>query len=151
PGIALAPGSLSFGPQAVGITSAPQAVALVDAGSLPLNITSIVASGDFAQTNTCGSAVAAGARCAISVTFTPAATGLRKGAVTITDNAAGSLHKLLLTGGNAPVVALAPANVPFRLLRTVGTTSLLQTVKLTNVGAGQLNINGITVTGPDGG
>jgi Beta-propeller repeat/Abnormal spindle-like microcephaly-assoc'd, ASPM-SPD-2-Hydin len=153
PGIAFAPGSLSFGPQAVGTTGAPKGVALLDAGSQPLSITSIVARGDFAQTNTCGSAVQPGKQCTVRVTFTPTASGTRAGSITITDNAAGSPHMLLLTGagtiGGPPEVNLAPASVTFNLLRTVGTTSPPQTVKLTNVGGGQLNINAITVTGAD--
>jgi hypothetical protein len=152
PGIALGPGGLTFGTQAVGTTSAPQAATLLAAGSLPLSITSIVASGDFAQTNTCGSGVPNGTTCTISVTFTPTATGTRTGAVTITDNAAGSPHKLLLSGtGVSSFVNLAPASVPFIVLRTVGTTSPPQTVKLTNVGSAEINITGITLTGPDPG
>src|SRR5690349_3565380 len=89
---------LTFAPQAVGTTSAAQMVALLDAGSQPLSITSIVASGDFAQTDDCGSTVAAGRRCRITVAFTPKGTGTRSGAVTITDNAAGTPHELVLTG-----------------------------------------------------
>jgi hypothetical protein len=145
PGLALGPGELIFGLQALGTTSAPQAVTLLAAGSQPLSITSIVASGDFAQTNTCGSAVPSGTTCTISVTFTPKAAGIRTGAVTITDNAAGSPHKLPLTGtGASGGVSLTPANVSFPLLRTVGTTSLAHIVKLTNVGGGELEIIGIT-------
>src|SRR5262249_41169833 len=87
PGLALGPGELTFGPQAVGTTSAPQTVALLAAGSQPLSITSIVASGDFSQTNTCGSTVPSGTSCTITVTFTPKVKGTRTGAVTITDNA----------------------------------------------------------------
>jgi hypothetical protein len=41
--------------------------------------------------------------------------------------------------------------VSFPLLRTLGTTSLIHTVKLTNVGSGELDITGITVTGSDPG
>src|SRR2546429_1141239 len=39
---------------------------------------SIAASAQYAQTNTCGTSVAAGANCTTSVTFTPTATGDRK-------------------------------------------------------------------------
>jgi hypothetical protein len=154
PGLALGPGELIFGPQALSTTSAPQAVTLLDAGSQPLRITSMVASGDFAQTNTCASIVPNGTTCTISVTFNPTATGVRTGTVTITDDAAGSPHKLLLTGtgtGGQPAVSLKPPNVSFVVLRTVGTASLRQTVTLANVGGGQLNINSLSVGGPDPG
>ena len=63
----LSPTSLSFGNQLVGTISAPQPVALSNSGSAPLTINSITASGDFAQTNDCGSSLAAGASCTINV------------------------------------------------------------------------------------
>ena len=56
-----------------------------------------------------------------------------------------------ITIPNGPVLALKPSRLPFLVLRTVGTTSLPQTVKLTNVGTGELDITGITLTGPDPG
>jgi hypothetical protein len=150
PGLALGPAELTFGPQPVHTTSASQRVALLDAGSFPLSITSIVASGDFAQTNKCGSAVQPGVPCTLSVTFKPSTTGTRSGAITITDDAPGSPHNLLLTGtavGAAPLVTLTPSSLTFLLLRTVGTTSVPQTVKLTNVGSAELDITGITLGG----
>jgi hypothetical protein len=55
------------------------------------------------------------------------------------------------TGVGAPLVTLTPARVPFLVLRTVGTTSLPHTVKLTNVGSAELDITGITLTGSDPG
>src|SRR2546422_6833583 len=63
-----------------------------------LIITSIVASGDYSQSNTCGSTVAAGANCSISVTFTPTATATRTGSITISDNASDSPQMVSLTG-----------------------------------------------------
>src|SRR5207253_3935910 len=95
-------------------TSVAQSVTLTNTGTVALSVTSIVASGDFMQTNTCGTSVAAGANCAISVTFTPTATGTRTGAITITDNAAGSPQSVNLTGtGAAPGVSLSPSSLTF--------------------------------------
>ena len=54
--------------------------------------------GDFAQTNTCGSSVAAGGNCTISVTFDPTASGSRSASVSFTDNASGSPQSLNLSG-----------------------------------------------------
>jgi hypothetical protein len=53
---------------------------------------------DFAETNTCGTSVAAGAHCSISVTFKPTAAGSRSATVAITDNAAGSPQSIILDG-----------------------------------------------------
>ena len=150
PAVSLTPASLTFGPQAVGTTSPARPATLKNTGSGPLSITSIAAVGDFAQTNNCGRTVQAGAACTFNVTFTPTATGTRFGSVIITDDAAGSPHQLFLTGtGGIPLVTLTPASLTFLVLRTVGTTSLPHTVKLTNTGSAALDITGITLTGPD--
>jgi hypothetical protein len=154
PAVSLRPSSLTFASQAEGTTSPARQATLTNTGSGPLVITSIATTGDFAQTNNCGSTVNPGASCTLSVTFTPTATGTRSGSIAITDDAAGSPHQLLLTGTGflgQPAVSLVPADVPFLVLRTVGTPSLPQTVKLTNVGSGQLNITGVTIAGADSG
>jgi Abnormal spindle-like microcephaly-assoc'd, ASPM-SPD-2-Hydin len=153
PAVSLSPGSLTFASQTVGTTSPAQPATLKNMGNRPLSITSIATAGDFAQTNTCGSTVNPGTSCTLNVTFTPTAAGARTGAISITDDASGSPDQLPLsgTGVGVPGVSLRPASAPFLVLRTVGTTSPTQTVKLTNVGSGQLDITGITVTGPDAG
>jgi Tol biopolymer transport system component/PKD repeat protein len=113
PGIALSPGSLAFGSQLVGTTSNPLTVSLTNAGTTDVAISSIVANGDFVQTDNCGSSVAAGASCTIIAKFTPTATGARSGALTITNNAAGSPHTVSLSGtgiSNKPPVASFIAN-----------------------------------------
>jgi hypothetical protein len=94
------PSNLTFGAQTVGTTSSPQTVTLTNNGTnaYSLTIGSIVASGDFAQTNTCGTAVAAGGQCTITVTFTPLASGSRNGNVTVNDNASGTPHSITITG-----------------------------------------------------
>ena len=100
--VSLAPPSLGFGDQPLGIASSPQVSTLTNAGELTLTITSIQVTGanggDFAQTNNCGTSVPAGGSCDISVAFTPTVVGTRTGQVTITDNAADSPQTISLTG-----------------------------------------------------
>src|SRR5438876_110504 len=131
PLVSLSPTTLTFSSQTVGTTSSPQNVTLTNTGNSSLSITSITISGDFAQTNTCGSTVAAGANCSISVTFTPTTTGTRTGVVTITDNATGSPHSVSLSGtgtiGTAPAVSLSTTSLTFGN-QVVGTTSSPQSV-----------------------
>jgi hypothetical protein len=99
----ISPTSLPFGSLGVGATSAPKLVYLGNSGNAPLTITSITISGDFAQTNNCVSPLAAHTYCTINVTFSPTAGGTRTGAITITDNAAGSPHTVSLSGtGTTP-------------------------------------------------
>jgi hypothetical protein len=147
PVLTLTPSSLTFGPQAVGATSAVEKARLSNAGTKSLDITSIVPSGDFAQTNDCPASILPAGFCTLSVTFTPTATGIRTGAVTITDNAAGSPHQLSLTGtGGIPTVSLTPASLTFAA-QAVGTTSPPQPTALKNTGSGPLSITSIATAG----
>jgi hypothetical protein len=84
-------------------------VTLTNTGTQTLAVSSIAVSGDFSQTNTCGTSVATGASCAIGVAFTPTAAGSRAGAVTITDNASGSPQLITLTGTGVSATAGTPA------------------------------------------
>jgi len=148
PAVALSATSLVFPDQAVTTTSTPpQTVTLTNAGDAALAITSIEVTGDFAQTNTCGSAVAAGANCTIDVTFTPTVAGARTGTITITDDAAGSPRVVPLGGiGVAPSVFLSRTGLSFSN-QGIGITSAPQTVTLTNTGNAPLTINSVAVTG----
>ncbi len=144
----LSPTSLTFASQTINTTSAPQVVTLTNTGSEALTITSITASAEYAQTNTCGSSVAAGAACNITVTFTPTATGTQNGTITLVDSAAGGSQTVSLsgTGAGAPVVKLSPVSLTFAG-QVVDTTSASQTVTLTNTGGGPLTISSLTITG----
>ncbi|HMD85409.1 MAG TPA: SBBP repeat-containing protein [Terriglobia bacterium] len=98
PAVCLNTNSVNFTGQAVTTTSAEQTITLTNGGNSSLSITSITASGDFAQTNTCGNSLAMGANCPVQVTFAPTASGLRSGAITITDSAGNSPQSIALTG-----------------------------------------------------
>src|SRR5205823_2472535 len=98
PFVVLSPTSLKFATLLVGTTSASQNVTLSNTGSGTLNITSLTSTGDYKQTNTCGSSVASGASCTITVTFTPKSINLRNGTITIADNATGSPQTVALSG-----------------------------------------------------
>jgi hypothetical protein len=150
-GLNLSATSLSFGNQNVGTTSAAQTVTLSNTGTVAITMTSIAItgtnSGAFAQTNTCGSSLAAGANCTISVTFTPAASGSQTASVTITDSAAGSPQTISLTGtGGTLTVSFSPTSLSFGN-QLIGTTSATMTVTMTNTGTSNLTLNTIYVTG----
>jgi hypothetical protein len=97
-GIGIFPSTLTFGAQTVNTTAPAQLVSLTNTGVDVLNVTNITASGDFAVVSNCGSVVAAGASCGVSVTFTPTAIGARTGALSFVDDASGSPHQVTLTG-----------------------------------------------------
>ena len=145
--VSLSASSLTFPTQLIGTTSKAQTVTLSNTGPIALTISSILASGDFLQTNTCGSSLPAGASCTISVSFKPTAKGTRTGTLTITDNAAGSPQTVSLTG-TGTVVELSPSRLNFGSQK-VGTTSPPQTVTVTNTGSTALNMTGVGITGTD--
>lgn len=89
---------LAFKKQTVGTTSAPQTVTLTNAGKTALKISSMKATGQFGMTSTCGSSVAAGANCAISVTFSPKSKGAKSGTVSINDSASSKPQVIELSG-----------------------------------------------------
>jgi hypothetical protein len=91
-GVALmqvSPPILNFGSVKVGSTSPPMAAKVLNNSSSPANILSISIVGpqasNFAQTNNCGSVLAAGASCTVEVSFKPSATGARAAALKIVD------------------------------------------------------------------
>ena len=117
------PMSVSFANQTVGTNSAAQKVTLSNSGTAALTIYGITFAGtnpgDFAQTNTCGSMVAAGGSCTINVTFTPTAAGARGASLSVADNASGSPQTVPLSGtGQA---GQSSANVVFN---SIGSSSL---------------------------
>lgn len=138
--------SLTFAAQFVGATSAAQTVTLTNSGNAGMTITSIAASGDFAETNACGSTVAAGGNCTISVTFKPTAGGSRSATLTITDNAPGSPHAVNLTGtgedfsvgvasGSSSSATVSPGQTATYGLNLSGLGGLNQQVTFTCTGA----------------
>jgi hypothetical protein len=147
---AASPSSLAFPSQVFGTASSPLTVALDNTGSLTLMATSISMSGDFSETDNCvNAAVAAGASCAIQVTFTPQATGPLSGEMTINANVYGGQLTVDLTGtgASAGVVSLTPASVPFGLVE-VGTTSTTLAITAANNGAAAIPISGVSITPP---
>jgi hypothetical protein len=99
------PSSLTFASQQVNTTSAAQTVTVTNTGTAAATLSGISTSGDFSQTNTCGTSIAAGASCAVSVSFRPTASGTRAGSLTITSNATNSPSTVGLSGTGAGTVS----------------------------------------------
>jgi len=98
----VSPAKIGFAKRAVGTSTKPQKVKLTNFGATTLSINRIYLGGanvgDFAQSNNCGTSLAAGASCTISVTFTPTAIGLRNAAVGISDSDPASPQTVALNG-----------------------------------------------------
>lgn len=140
------PGTVSFGAQPVGTSSSATQVQLANLGSSNLVVTSLQASGDFAETDTCVDTISGASACNINITFTPTLPGTRTGAITITDNASGSPQSFALTGiGAVAQVNLMPQSLTFPT-QSPGTTSANQTVQVSNTGQANLLISRIDVS-----
>ncbi|MEO6923450.1 MAG: choice-of-anchor D domain-containing protein, partial [Bryocella sp.] len=101
PIVSITPATLTFS-SVSGVKTAAQTVQLSNTGNGPLTITGITIGGtgvaDFAQTNTCGTSVAANTNCLISVTFTPASVASFSATLSIADNGSGSPQTVSLAG-----------------------------------------------------
>ena len=149
PLVTVAPNGLFFGVYALGVTSTTQTVTVTNNQSVALNFTSISASGDFSQTNTCGSSIASLGSCTITVSFTPTAFGIRTGQVTISDDASGSPQVINMTGtGGGPIVSLGQTSLTFKSFP--GVTTAAKTDKLTNTGSSALTISSVVASGDYG-
>ena len=146
PTIALTPDtSLAFADTRVGSTSAGQNVQMKNTGSADLQLQSIVTSGDFAQTSACPATLAPNQTCVVTITFTPSASGLRSGALTVLSDAAASPHSVSLSGtGTSPVATFSANGLTFGP-QFVGTTSAAQGLTLTNSGTAPLVIASVAL------
>ncbi len=146
-GVTTAPSALNFGSLATGSTSTAQTVTVSNPTASAAPVSSIAVTGDFAQTNNCGSSIAANSSCTVSVTFTPTAAGSRSGTLTV--NAGGVTSATTLSGTGiapGPVLGAAPASLSFAGT-VVGNSATAQTVTVTNSGTSSASVSGVSVTG----
>jgi len=146
PVVGLSPSSLTFTGQLVGTSSGAQTVALTNTGNASLTISGITASGDFFQTNNCGTSVSAGANCSIAASFKPTAGGTRTGSISISDSASDSPQSVALSGtgqdfsfaaasGSPTSVTVPPGSSASYTLSVAGESGFNQSVSLTCTGA----------------
>ncbi|MEO9237082.1 MAG: choice-of-anchor D domain-containing protein, partial [Jatrophihabitantaceae bacterium] len=146
-GVTVSPGALNFGSVATGASSAAQTVTVSNPTGTAAAVSAITASGDYSQTNNCGSTIAANGSCAISVTFRPAAAGTRTGAITVTAGGTTSTVSLSGTGvAPGPVLAASPGSLSFAST-TVGGASGAQPVTISNTGTAAATVSGVSVSG----
>ncbi len=120
PAYTVLPASVGFANQLTNVASAPSPVTVTNTGTVPLPVTSITLAGAnaaaFSQTSTCGSSVAVGASCAISVVFDPTSVGsntatlnVNAGVKPVTVNVSGNgVFAVSLTASSANVTAGVP-------------------------------------------
>ncbi len=98
PAASLSTANLAFAEQTVSTQSAGQLVTITNSGGSALAISSVSATSNFTQTNTCGASLPAGGSCVVTVIFAPALSGPLTGTLTIADNAANGMQAVALAG-----------------------------------------------------
>jgi len=139
--------SLSFGTQYVGVTPLPRRVTLTNISSAPVAITSVAATSDFSQTNTCGDPVLPGSACQVSVSFVPSINNASTGTLTIAHTGGSGPENVDLFGVGRILsdLMLSPLQLTFAYYAP-GTTSPPSTVMLTNTGSAPMSISNIVTT-----
>ena len=152
--VSFSPTSLTFSPQNIDVTSAPQTVTVTNTGTANLVFSKVTIGGanasDFTKSaDTCaGATVTPNNTCAVSVTFTPSATGSRSASLNFTDNAANSPQTVSLSGrGINPIVSFGVSGLSWgdQLINT--TSSTVGTESITNSGTTALIISTVTIGG----
>jgi hypothetical protein len=155
---------LSFG-QVISGQTAQRTLTLTNNGSGPLNVRRVSSAPPFLATTTCGVALAAGASCQVTVTYTPideVATGTSSGGtrndagvLTIESDAATSPSFVTLSGLAQAVASGSPASsavlTSYELSQSaltfgntqVGNASGAQTTTLTNTGTATIHVLGL--------
>src|SRR5208337_2795463 len=163
-GVALTPQTLAFGPVQLNTPSKvtsldqPATVTLMNAGTVPLQVTSITTTGDFAETDNCGWSASGpgtipggGGTCTINVTFTPTVLVQETELLAINDNATGSPHVIYLSGAGVNQVTTVLFTPPSLVFPTtiLNTSSAPLAVTVTNNGTSNvpLTITAIAITG----
>ena len=154
----ISPGSLSFGPEAMGSVSAPQSATVASTGNTGFQITSVQLTGSFVVTTTCPtlqgpggfSGVAGGSSCIYNVSFAPvpgSSAGAAIGTLIVNGTNGASLFVSLsgIALGPNPAASLSTTSLSFTA-QTVGTTSSSQPVTLTNLGSPSLVLGGIVAS-----
>jgi subtilase family serine protease len=149
PAVKLSSTSLGFAGTAIG-GSATSKVTLTNSGTGPLALNgagqgiSVTGTGasSFLQANSCGSGLAAGRSCTITVTFKPVASGALTADISVADSASPSPQRILLSGtGLGPVLSPLPSKLAF-FHTEPDVADPPQTVTLRNTGNAALSLNG---------
>ena len=154
PGIATSPSTLSFGTLPVGTASQAQTVTVTNAGTAPLQISTVNGTGDFTETDTCSlQTIQPGSYCVISVTMTPTTIGTRTGTIQF-NNSADGLHLIAISGvGRQTGASVSPTSLAFGSFPIVSSTQTSSaagtslSVAISNTGGAPLHLGGFSTQG----
>jgi phospholipase C len=135
-----------FGSVPVGVASPAIAVNVTNWGSTSMTVGQFSTTGNFSYASKCPKSLAAGASCAINVTFKPTATGTRTGTLTINDSDPTSPQIVNLAGTGSDVKLSVFWPGLFYGMKAINSKSN-QSLTYTNIGAKPVNIHSVQVIG----
>ncbi len=141
----VSPSSLAFAATTENTLSAPQIITLTNTGGVPLTGIQVLTTGDFQVIDGCVASLNAQSACAITVRYSPHATGPETGSVSITDSVGSQLVSLSGVGMAPATDTLSPTALTFPATE-VGQAAPAQTITVTNSGGAsltQLNIRAV--------
>jgi phospholipase C len=144
-GLQVSPFNLTYASSFVGSTTSAKTVTVKNTSTAAISISSIATVGDFAETNTCGTSLAAGASCSIHVTYSPLTSGTLYGAINIQSSDPANPIMIGLQG-TATAVNLSQTSLTFPTTK-VGTTSTPIKFTISNTSAVGLNLGTIAMSG----
>ena len=122
---------------------------VTNASAAAVTVNSVIFTGDYADTTTCGSSIAAGGKCTVSVTFTPTAAGTRTGSLAVNLSTGAQTVSLTGIGSSSSatgVLSLSPSPVTFNNGYTIGDNPS-QAVTVTNTSSSSAGIAAIGLSG----
>jgi Bacterial Ig-like domain (group 3)/Chitobiase/beta-hexosaminidase C-terminal domain/FG-GAP-like repeat/NHL repeat len=122
--VTLGPATVTFPSTTVAMQSDPVTVTLSNYNNINLAVSAISVTGDFSETNTCGTSVSGGTACYIYITFSPTTAGTRTGTLTVTDNAGNSPQTVALTGTSVSAGVAIATNTTLTSSGSIGSYTL---------------------------
>jgi len=152
PAVTANPSAVAFGTQTIGAPAATQIVTLANTGNVALTLNGIAVSGAATVTianKTCGTTLAVGANCTVTLAFAPTASGAAAATLAVTSNAAPLQVSISGTGTTAPAAkpALSEAGPVAFADTQVGKSAATHTITLSNGGTAALKVASLVLNG----
>ncbi|MEO8267953.1 MAG: choice-of-anchor D domain-containing protein [Ilumatobacteraceae bacterium] len=144
--------TVDFGTVNVGAQSAPQNAVVRNTSGVPINIAAVTPpAAPFAVTsNGCGGSLAPGATCAVTIVFSPTASGSASSTVTVAGDGLSVSASLVGAGRGATVVpgslAIAPASANYGTV-AVGASVAAKQFVVSNPGQTAVPLAGVALSG----
>jgi hypothetical protein len=151
PPLQATPHSVSFAPESVGQVSAATPITISNTSDNAITVSPSLTGTGASQfgivTDTCGTVLASGVSCTISVVSRPSQPGAASATLNLGGVGNGNNATIPLSGeGVGPAVSFNPTSVAFGT-QAVGTATAARTVTVTNTGNSPLSVSSVSLNG----